>query len=116
MIQCTAEELTLLYNMVDVIKHNVNHSTALLWANSSVSTASGELRVICNKNISALLPKEINEALQRIFRYITPDIGVGEKKEFEKRIINAPLDDMPMYINRDDTYGLIARWRLRIGK
>lgn len=116
MIQCTAEELTLLNNMVDVIKHNVNHSTVLLWANSGVSTDSGELRVICNKNIPAFLPKEINETLQRIFRYIVPDIGPNEKEEFEKQVLNAPLEDMPMYINRDDTYGLIAKWRLRIGK
>src|SRR4030042_429919 len=116
MIGCTAEELTLLNNMVDVIKHNVNHSTALLWANSGVSTTCGDLRVICNKNIPAFLPKEINEALQRIFRYIIPNIGIGEREEFEKKILNAPLDDMPMYINRNDTYGLVAIWRLRIGK
>ena len=89
------EEVRILYSMVDGVANNPNQYALEI-------NLKGHPRF-----------REGPSALMFIVDLICLE---GERLDLLNFIQRTSLEDMPMHINDLDPYGLIARWRLKIGK
>jgi hypothetical protein len=106
MITCySAEDVILLNDMLDPMVNNVNNYTAayhrLYFTNKLVLFSNDDI----NKNHSYFLSK--------LVRFLAPKDKIEEFSDF---VYKTPIKEMPLHINSNDNFSLIAKWRLKVGK
>lgn len=98
------KDIIQLVDMIDANNHIVVTETS---SGIYKNEAFGKIRNPGVSNEQAL------EIFQRILRLLAPKVCIEDFFEFT---IDKPLSTMPLHINDKDDYGLIAKWRLKIGK
>lgn len=94
----TLEDLKVLYSMVDAVANNPNQYTL---------EASKEGHPKFHKDHTP------HSAFIRIVDMIARE---GERLRLIKFFERTSFEDLPTHINSLDPFGLIARWRLKVGK
>jgi hypothetical protein len=104
----TKEDLLLLNNMVDTNIDNPN----LHYPLKTYEDEQGIYRLFSREVIDSETYEYI---LKSFINFLTPDWGITFPEIID--LINVvSLENMPLYLNCTSNHGLIARWRLQIGK
>lgn len=107
------EDLVILNNMVDANEDNPN----LVYPLKTWIDDSGISRLYANED---LLKASIESVLRRFMDFLTPTnkykTDYFESELLFQIIFEDELDKMPLYINEPNSLGIIAKWRLKIGK
>jgi hypothetical protein len=107
LIEYTEEDLLTLNSMVDARNNNVNNFEP------------NQLNAIDPQGVWRLFrPAEIMGVplaftLDKFIRFLSPSWKDGTMRYL---IYRESLENVPLYINKHNNLGLIAQWRLRIGK
>jgi hypothetical protein len=105
----TIEDLIVLNNIVDVNRDNPN----LHYPLKSYEDEYGIHRLFSKEDIEK---NTCDFILNAFIKFFTPDWGVTILPTILRLFNEEPLDEMPMYIGNKSNCGLVARWRLQIGK
>jgi hypothetical protein len=110
MNEYTKEELLILNDMVDANYDNPNIRHALLTHTDDY----GIERLFSKKDI---MENRYDYTLRMFIGFLEPDWYIGILNPTIGVLIREePLETIPLYINNNDNRGLVARWRLQIGK
>jgi hypothetical protein len=107
MNEYTKEELLILNAMVDANYDNPNIRYALL----THMDEYGIERLFSKKDI---MENPYDFTLKMFISFLEPDWYTGVTVEILIR--EEPLETIPLYTNYKGSHGIIARWRLQIGK
>jgi hypothetical protein len=105
----TKEDLLLLNNMVDANRDNPNLRYPLI----THTDEYGIERLFSNEDIEK---NSYDHTLKAFIDFLTSGWGATMLPKVIYLFNNIHLDEMPLYIGNNDSRGLIARWRLQIGK
>lgn len=104
------KEIVELVDMIDADSNNINQYAIVFTKNSYGVYKNEAFEKIRNPDIN---DEQALGIFQRILHFLAPKVCIDHFYDFT---LNKPLNTMPLYINDKDNYGLIAKWRLKIGK
>jgi hypothetical protein len=94
----TEEDLLALNSMVDARNNNVNNFP---------------INVIDPQGITEIIEVPITYSINKFIKFLSP---YGRDGTMRYLIYREYLENVPLYINKPDNLGLVAKWRLQIGK
>jgi len=104
------KEVIELVDMTDADSNNINQYAIVFTKNSYGAYKNEAFGKIRDPNIN---DEQALEIFQRVLHFLAPKVCMEDFFEFT---LDKPLSTMPLHINDKDNYGLIAKWRLKIGK
>jgi hypothetical protein len=111
LIEYTEEDLLALNSMVDALNNNVNH----LPING---IDSNNIYRLCQP--TEIIGVPIAYSIHKFIRFLSPGMLTGAHTggyiEMKYLVYYESLEKVPLYINIPNNLGLVAKWRLQIGK
>jgi len=105
----TIKDLITLNGLVDVNRDNPNLRYPLI----THTDEYGVERLFSNEDIEK---NSYDYTLKAFIDFLTSGWGVTILPKLIYLFYNIPLDDIPLYMCNEDSRGLVARWRLQIGR
>ena len=104
MINYTVEDVALLNDLVDLRERYTDKTVHMRVRND------GALTLFDKEDVLYKRPKEV------IDKFLFSIVPLGGLNKANKLLYDEPLNKVPLYLNSEKYIGIIARWRLKIGK
>lgn len=118
MNEYTPDDLMVLIEMVNANIDRINDNTIECYLLNKDNIGSDEIHT-SGRIIPKLYDKEDMKKypIEQVINKITHSLAYGDPRETMLLLIyEEPIENVPLYINKPDNIGFIAKWRLQIGK